>query len=149
MGSLTAIMMAGLLMLCVAGVVGLISSYKALRRECMALQDELREGMAAEAEEALSPLSLSGLVANARRLKVSRNPIKRLSALVGRDLSPYFTPARNADRGLEERLRRIGVHPDEIDLPPPVAGLEEEILAPPQEADARNEGFFARRNQAG
>ena len=88
-------------------------------------------------------LSADALVARARRLKTSPDRRERLAMSSGKDLSRYFAPVE--DTALAQRLRRAGVQLDAVDLPPAVAGLEEEILAPPQDAADRNEGYFGRR----
>ena len=102
-----------------------------------------------EADNAFSDdiplLSAKELVTRARRLKTSHDRRERLATSSGKDLSRYFMP--NADTALNRRLRRAGIRPDEVDLPPAIAGLEEEILAPPQEASDRNDGFFERNNR--
>ena len=64
---------------------------------------------------------------------------------MGRDLTRYF--AEVEETALAQRLRRAGLHLDDLDLPPAVAGLEEEILAPPDGGNDRNDGFFARRDE--
>lgn len=91
-------------------------------------------------------LSANALVVRARRLKTSRDRRERLATSSGKDLSRYFKT--DADTFLNRQLRGAGIRPEDVDLPPAIAGLEEEILAPPPGANERNEGFFARNNRA-
>ena len=111
-------------------------------------QMKAQNGANAEADDALSDetplLSSDALVLRAQRLKTSPDRRERLANSSGKDLTRYFVA--DADTFLNRRLRQAGIHPDDVDLPPAVAGLEEEILAPPPGANERNDGFFNRNN---